>query len=143
MSGVEVVAGAVCRNHPNVPAEARCTGCAEPLCANCLVNIRGQAFCGHCKVMALEGQPAIESLMIPCKEANEAFLYAIIACCCSIFCFGVIFGPIAIAKAVKARQLMAVNPYLLGSGKSLGAIIVGSLAFLFSLMVVIKGQAGR
>src|SRR3954449_10877974 len=99
MSGVDAVTGAVCRNHPNVAALNRCTGCAEALCGNCLVNLRGQNYCGQCKVMALDGQPAIDSLMMPCKEADEAFRYAIIAVICSVFCFGVVFGPIAISKA--------------------------------------------
>ena len=48
------VSGAMCRNQPSVPAVDRCAGCAEPFCANCLVDMNGRKYCGSCKVMALQ-----------------------------------------------------------------------------------------
>ncbi len=84
-----------CKNHPDAQAEARCIGCQESFCSNCLVEIRGQKYCGSCKVMAIEHKPVIEEANLPCKEADEALKYAIIG----IFFFGIVFGPMAISQA--------------------------------------------
>ena len=90
-----------CRNHPSVEAIDRCTGCAEPFCGDCLINIGGKRYCGSCKVLAIQGQPAIvEEATIPCKEADEALKYALIG----IICFGIVLEPVAISKALKAKK---------------------------------------
>lgn len=116
-----------CKNHPEVPAIDRCAGCAEPFCADCLVEMHGQKYCGSCKVMALKGQPVVvEEATIPCKEANEALTYALIG----IFCFGIILEPIALSKAAKARKMIALNPQLQGSGKVTAATIIASIALV-------------
>lgn len=73
-----------CKNHPGTAAVARCVGCSESFCANCLVDIHGQKYCGQCKVMAAQAAPVIEGRALPCKEAGEALKYAIVG----IFCFG-------------------------------------------------------
>ncbi len=101
-----------CKNHPEVTAVDRCAGCAEPFCNDCLVEMNGQKYCGSCKVLALQGQPAVvEEATIPCKEANEALTYAIVG----IFCCGIILEPLALIKASKARKMIAMNPRLQGS----------------------------
>jgi hypothetical protein len=116
-----------CKNHPGVQAVDRCAGCAEPFCPDCMVDIRGQKYCGSCKVMALQGQPAmVEEATIPCKEANEALTYAIIG----IFCFGIILEPIAISKALKAKKMISMNPRLAGSGKATAALIIAIIALI-------------
>ena len=136
MSGYgAAVSGAVCRNHPNIPAVDRCVGCAEPFCANCLVDIQGRKYCGQCKVMALQGQPMVEAATIPCKEADDALKYSIIG----IFCFGIILEPIAISKALKAKKMMAMNPQLTGSGKANAALIIG----IISLVLWVLGMIAR
>ncbi len=113
-----------CKNHPDVEAVERCTGCAEPFCQNCLIEIQGQQYCGSCKVMAIEGQPVVEAATLPCKEAGEALQYAIIG----IFCFGIILEPIAISKALKAKKMMEANPRLTGSGKATAALVIAIIA---------------
>ena len=134
-----------CKNHPSVPATDRCAGCAEPFCGNCLVDIRGQKYCGSCKVLALQGsQPAVlaeEEGSIPCKEANEALTLAII----SLFCFGIILGPLAISKAQKAKKMIALNPKLAGSGKATAAIIIGIVSFILCALLIVSriSNAGR
>jgi hypothetical protein len=117
-----------CKNHPSVQAVDRCAGCAEPFCPQCLVEIHGQKYCGACKVMALQGQPAVmvEEATIPCKEANEALTYAIVG----IFCFGIVLEPIALTKAAKARKMIALNPRLTGSGKVTAATIIAIIALV-------------
>lgn len=128
-----------CKNHPSVQAVDRCTGCAEPFCGDCLVEIRGQKYCGSCKVLAIQGQQVVvEEGSIPCKEASEALKYAII----SLFCFGIILGPIAISKAHKAKQMIAMNPRLTGSGKATAATIIGIVALVLWAITII-GRAAR
>jgi hypothetical protein len=115
-----------CKNHPEVQAEERCTGCQEPFCANCLVEMHGQKYCSSCKVMAVEGAPVVEEATVPCKEADEALKYAIIG----IFCFGIVLGPMAISKASKAKKIIAEDPSLTGSGKATAATIIGVLTII-------------
>jgi len=123
-----------CKNHPSVSAVDRCAGCAEAFCSDCLVDMHGQKFCGSCKVMAVKGQPVLaEEATIPCKEANEALTYSIIA----LFCFGVVLGPIAISKALKAKKMIEMNPRLSGSGKATAAIIIGTIALVFWVLGII------
>jgi len=122
-----------CRNHPGTSAANRCAGCQEPFCPNCLVTVKGRSYCASCKVMALGGQtPVFQQVTEDCAEAGEALKYAII----SIFCFGIVLGPIAIAKALSAKKLMAANPNLTGSGKANAALalgIIGLVLWLFSI----------
>jgi hypothetical protein len=111
-----------CKNHPGVAAVARCAGCAEAFCANCLVDIGGRQYCGSCKTMEAGAAGSMpEEATIPCKEASEALTYSIVG----LFCFGFILEPIALVKAFKAKQMIAENPRLAGSGKVTAAIIIG------------------
>ena len=130
-----------CLNHPEVAATARCAGCAEDFCENCMVEINGQHYCGSCKVMAVTGQPQPEVATMPCKEAGEALTYAIFG----LFCFGIILEPVAIVKAVKARKMLEANPQLTGSGKATAAMIiaiVGLVLWVVGLIVRI-GTLGQ
>lgn len=71
---------------------------------------------------------------IPCKEARDALIIAII----SIFCFGIILGPVAIVKATKAKQLMRENPALTGEGKATAAIVIGIISTILSALGLIQ-----
>ena len=113
-----------CKNHPDVRAAGRCTGCAETFCANCLVGVGGQKYCGSCKVLAVSGQPIVEQATIPCELANEALKYALIG----IVCFGIFLEPMAISKALKAKKEIAANPQLTGEGKANAALIVAVIS---------------
>lgn len=114
-----------CRNHPQTLAVATCTGCAEPFCQNCLVQLSGQFYCGSCKVLALNGrEPILENRLRPCKEAADALKFAFIG----LLCFGFVLGPMAIFKAIEAKKIMREDPTLLGSGKSTAALVVGVFA---------------
>jgi hypothetical protein len=123
-----------CKNHPEVAAVDRCSGCAEPFCPDCLIEIQGQKYCGSCKTMALRGAPPIvEEATIPCKEANEALTYAIVG----LFCFGIILEPIAISKAIKAKKMMQLNPRLTGSGKVTAAFIIGIIGLVLWILSIV------
>jgi hypothetical protein len=126
-----------CKNHPDVAAVDRCTGCAETFCGNCLVEVRGQKYCALCKVMVFQGQPiALEGATRPCKEAGEALTLSIF----SLFCFGIILGPLAISKGLKARKLINEDLRLTGFGKANAAIAIGTIALVVWL-VSIAGKA--
>ena len=75
----------------------------------------------------------VEAATIPCKEADEALKYAII----SLFCLGFILGPMALVKANKARQMIALNPRLSGSGKVTAAFIIGSIGLVLWILGLI------
>lgn len=123
-----------CKNHTEVTASGRCSGCAEPFCENCLVDIQGKQYCSGCKVMALEGAaPLVEEASIPCEEANQALLYSIVG----IFCCGIILEPIAISKALAAKRMMAENPRLAGSGKATAALIIACIGLILWVLGMI------
>jgi len=114
-----------CHTHPGVGAVATCTGCAEPFCPQCLVEIRGVRYCGSCKGMAIPATAA-PPIQRPCEEANEALKYALFG----LVCFGFILEPIAIAKALTARKKIRANPALSGQGKATAALVI-SIVVLF------------
>lgn len=122
-----------CIKHPESPSAGTCAGCAEPFCTRCLVAIKGANYCGECKAMAV-GKDAIASAgsLGSCPEAGGALKYAIIG----IFCFGIILGPIAISKALKAKKMIAENPRLEGSGKATAALIIGILDIILFVVGV-------
>ena len=120
-----------CKNHQDIEAVGRCAGCQEPFCGDCLVEIKGQKYCGQCKVMTIQSVPQVEQATRPCKEASNALTIAIIG----IFCFGIILGPVAIVKASKAKKLIADDPTLTGEGKATAAMIIGILVLVFGCWV--------
>ena len=119
-----------CQNHPTVPAIDRCAGCAEPFCANCMVELFGQRYCGSCKVMAIKDQPMPDMGVYPCKEAQTAFVTAIVG----MFLFGIILGPVALSQAHKATQVLDANPQYTGREKVRAARIIGIFALVFGII---------
>jgi hypothetical protein len=122
-----------CRNHPGVAAVGVCAGCAEAYCPKCLVNVRETRYCASCKSMAV-GAVAIPLGTTPCTEASEALRWAIL----SFFCFGMVLGPLAISKGLKAKKLIAENPALTGSGRAQAAIVLGALALGFWILGMVQ-----
>ncbi len=91
--------------------------------------------------MALQGQPAlvVEEATIPCKEATEALTYGIIG----LFCFGIVLGPVAISKALKAKKMIAMNPQLAGSGKATAGLVLGIIALVFWVIGIATRATAR
>ena len=131
----EVVA---CQTHPTVAAVDRCAGCAEPFCANCLVELYGAHYCGSCKVMALKGQPLPEIGTVSCKEATTALVMAIISLFV-LFCpiVGAILAGSSLAQAHKAAQLFNIDPRLTGKERVRAARIIGIIALILAVIVFI------
>ena len=119
-----------CKNHPDVVAMDRCAGCAEVFCPNCLVEIGGRKYCGSCKVMVLDGRPVATTATKPCKEADEALKFLLIG----IFFLGIVLGPVAIVKALKAKSLINASSALSGSGKANAAVIVGVVVTIMGII---------
>ena len=131
-----------CRNHEGVAAEDRCAGCAEAFCSHCLVQVAGRKYCGACKVMAVQGPPQVIDGNMVCEEAGKALTFAIIG----IFCFGIVFGPMAIRKAVQARKLIRDDPRLTGLAKANVALILGIMVLILWVLGMIargKARSGR
>lgn len=122
-----------CKNHAETAAVERCVGCAEPFCGDCLVEVLGQKYCGSCKVMAVKGPPPIQEGDEKCEAADKALLYSIIG----IFCFGVVLGPMAVAKAMEAKKEMRANPRLAGVAKANVGMLLGFAVLVLWLLGVI------
>jgi hypothetical protein len=129
-----------CKKHPATEAADRCAGCAEAFCADCLVEIHGQKYCGACKTMTLKGSPPVIASLaarvgtIECKEASEALTYALVG----ILCFGFILQPIALVKASEAKKKLDANPELTGSGKVTAARIIAIVVLVLNLFYFIN-----
>src|SRR5881394_4558745 len=135
----EVVA---CQTHPTVAAVDRCAGCAEPFCANCLVELYGQHYCGSCKVMALKGQPMPEIGNVPCKEATTALTMSIISLFL-LFCpiIGAILAGSSLAQAQMAAQLFNVDPRLTGKERMRAARIIAIIALILAVILWVADKA--
>ncbi len=131
---------AECINHPDAMALGSCEGCAESFCSSCVVEIRGKYYCAGCKSMAAsDSGRSPRQRQRPCAEANEALKYAILG----LFCFGIILGPMAIAKASKAKKMIAANPNLTGDGKATAAMVIGVVDLLFWVIGLIARVGSR
>ncbi len=126
-----------CQNHPADPAAGSCAGCAEPFCSSCLVSVRGATYCAACKSMAVTGLTP-QAVMVS-QDAKTALWLAVLG----IFCWlGFILGPVAIFKASRARQQIAANPALGGTGWANAATVVGAVVFLLGVLNVVMRARG-
>lgn len=117
-----------CRNHAGTTGVARCAGCAEPFCQNCLVEIHGQKYCGACKVMTLKGgrAPVIEKALRTCVEARDALLVSIFGA----FCLSIFLEPWALSKASKAKRMIDEDPHLTGRAMATAAQVIAVIVLL-------------
>ncbi len=156
-----------CKNHPGVAAMDRCAGCAEAFCYNCLVDVQGRKYCGHCKVMALSSQtppPIVADQPNPygspygspytpyggpygpypggygqqaCSEATEALIAAIIGLVLVFCCFAWFLPILALTKANEAKRKIAANPYLTGAGMATAAQVIAIVNLAFIALVIL------
>jgi hypothetical protein len=89
--------------------------------------------------MTLRGvpPPMADEPTFPCAEAGEALTYSIVG----LFCFGIILEPLAISKALKARQLIKEDPRLSGSGKVTAALIISGIGLLLWVLMIVEKVA--
>ena len=128
------MSGMRCTNHPDGFAVARCSGCSEPFCGTCMVNLRGQQYCASCKVMAVPDPAAALADEQPLlKEAKDAFILSIVG----LLCCGFILEPIALYKAIEARKTIQNDPTLGGEDMAIAAIVISGVGSAFYLFAVL------
>jgi hypothetical protein len=103
------------------------------------VEVQGQKYCGSCKIMAVKRPPVMEEGDTPCENAGKALTYSIIG----IFCFGVVFGPLAVAKALEARKEIRADPRLSGLAKANIGLLLGITVFALWLLNIIARVKAR
>lgn len=128
-----------CHNHASVEALERCVGCAEAFCENCLVEVLGQKYCSGCKVIALQGPAPVLEGNVPCELAKSALHYSILG----FFCLGIVFGPIAISKALQARKQIREDPRLEGLAKANVALLLGITVLVIWAVGVVARAKGK
>ena len=124
-----------CLKHPDTPSAGTCSGCAEPFCTNCLVTVQGKKYCADCKSMAVakDGMLPEGRVVEPCKEATWSLVLGII----SIPCCGVVLGIVAIVLGVQAKNKIAKNPGMEGSGKATAGIVLGIVGIFINILGII------
>ena len=124
-----------CLKHPDRPSAGTCSGCAEPFCTNCLVTVQGKKYCADCKSMAVskDGMAATARGVQSCKEATWSLVLGIIG----VLCCGVILGIVAIVLGVKAKNKIAKNPGMEGSGKATAGIILGIIGIIAHILIIL------
>jgi hypothetical protein len=123
-----------CRNHSNIEAEARCAGCAEGFCANCLIEINGQNYCKDCKYITVPGPPAIdeEENKIRSSNAQIALICAVIGLIINIL------GIVAIIRGIKAKNQISEDPNLSGEGMANAGIVIGIIDLIIWFVTIIS-----
>jgi hypothetical protein len=87
--------------------------------------------------MAVPGVPPSTGVIV--EDATAALRYAVLG----FFCFGIVLGPMAISRAVKAKEQIRADPALGGKGRADAAIVLGSIATLFWLLSLLTRFGGR
>ena len=115
-----------CANHPMAEAERECAGCRRFYCEDCVVELGGWTYCGACKNAAVSAALAV----VEFKQPRQALVMAIV----SVFCCGIVLGPIAIVFGIQALNRIKADPRLPGKGVAITAVTIGSLVSLFNVV---------
>ncbi len=141
----EIVRCENCGKYYHKLCQEQAAGCVSPECKGddlkscpyCAEKIKKTAvkcrFCGQIldldlKVTLEASQPKGEI-----KEANDALIFSIIG----LFCFGVILGPIAIAKGTKALNIIKNEPGYTGKGKATAGVVIGIIDVIAWLVAIL------
>ena len=106
----------------------------ENFCPTCGDVVSGVCF--RCRQPVFGGEYTGVKQTAP--EASEALRYAIIG----LFCFGVILGPLAIAKGASAKRTIAMDPRYEGEGIATAAQIIGGIELGLFVLYIIAAIAG-
>ena len=83
--------------------------------------------------MAVKAPPQVTDGNMACEEAKQALTYAIIG----MFCFGFVFGPMAMSKAISARRQIRDDPRLTGEAKANAGLVLGLMGLLLWLISIV------
>lgn len=89
--------------------------------------------------MAVKGPPPVEEGDEPCEAAGKALAYSLFG----IFCFGIVLGPIAIAKAIEAKRQIRDNPRLAGLAKANVGLLMGVTVTILWVLGMYSRVKGR
>jgi hypothetical protein len=101
----------------------------ENVCPSCGDVVTG--FCFRCRQLSSGGE--YTGAKETSQEAKEALKYALVG----LLCCGVVLGPLAFWKGVQAKQEIARDPSLEGSGIATVAQVLGALELLLSIFFII------
>ena len=108
----------------------------ESFCPTCGDIVSGVCF--RCRQPIVGGEYSGVKETAP--EAKEALRFAIIG----LFCFGIILGPLAIARAASAKRTIAADPRYDGEGIATAAQILGGIEVgLFALYIFAAIMGGN
>ena len=106
----------------------------ESFCATCGDVVSGVCF--RCRQPVMGGEYSGVKKTAP--EASEALRFAIIG----LFCFGIILGPLAIAKGASAKRTIAMDPRYEGESIATAAQIIGGIEVGLFVLYIIAAIAG-
>jgi hypothetical protein len=116
-----------CNQHEHKEKTKNCPMCGEVI-KKIAIKCR---YCGEYFDERLQAKQIVKGSL---KEASEALISAIIG----IFCFGIIFGPFAIYKGIKAINIINEEPGYEGKGKAIAGIIIGSIVTLLNFLGLLR-----
>lgn len=119
-----------CINHADRAAAARCAGCAEALCPDCLVTVAGASYCRSCKGMAAKKPPVLAGRMEMAAQAKGGVIIGLVG----LILFTAVCGVVAIVLGVQARKAIAADPRVWGGGMAFAAICLGCIDLLFFVL---------
>ena len=134
-SEVEVVQ---CTNHPGVEAIDRCTGCSEPFCANCLVEIQGQKLCGSCKVMTIQGRPAPP---MPGQRPNVVVWYLVY--CVLMMLMYLSVAVLGIVVLIFPEEMFESDPDMSAVGARMMGVMMLVFCLPFTLFYLVAARMPR
>ena len=140
-----------CENQPlkqldPVVAQKRVLPAGKMECPYCAKIIReGVARCVYCRQSirtaggpGARGRGARGRGAGPAPGASAALVMGIVSL---VFC-GIIFGPLAIAKANEAKRAIARNPDLTGEGQATAGMVCGIIGLVLSVLWFFLGYMG-
>lgn len=116
------------------PRPVRQLSPGESFCPSCGDIVYGVCF--RCRQPVASGEYTGVKQTAP--EAKEALKYAIIG----LFCFGIILGPLAIARGASAKRTIAADPRYEGEGIATAAQIIGGIEIGLFVLYILSAIAG-
>jgi hypothetical protein len=142
-----------CVYHPDTDAAGSCVSCGAGVCDACRVMLAGKMYCQPCADMVFAQQEAAKSAPRPAPSQGPSLVQpsllpraqapgAVTALVLGIVGFiiwplGLILGPLAINYANQARDAVAMNPMLDGSGMATAGYVLGIVDTIFGVLFVL------
>ena len=138
-----------CVYHPDADAVGACVGCGAGVCDACRVMLAGKLYCQACADMAFAEQQAarpapppgpslVQPSLLPRVQAPGAVTSLVLAIIgFVIWPIGLILGPLAINYANQARDAIAANPMLDGSGMATAGYVLGIVDLILGVLFIL------